>query len=105
MLSLVLRHDESVPASPGQGRRPEAGARRLRASARVRRRRAVVATVAVVVVAVVVLAVLVFAAVEPEAAVLGAVLTEGVWAAGVWAAAAATIPVKQRAMAMYFMNR
>ena len=53
VLSSVLRHDESVPASPGQRRRPEAGAGRRRASARVRRRRTVVATVAVVVVAVV----------------------------------------------------
>jgi hypothetical protein len=53
VLSSVLRHDESVPASPGQERRPEAGAGRRRASARVRRRRAVVATVAVVAVAVV----------------------------------------------------
>src|SRR5579871_4726624 len=53
VLSSVLRHDESVPASPGQGRRPEADVRRLRVSARVRRRRAIVATVAVVVVAMV----------------------------------------------------
>src|SRR5271166_4134936 len=51
--SSVLRHDESVPVSLGQRRRPEAGAGRRRASARVRRRRAVVATVAVVAVAVV----------------------------------------------------
>jgi hypothetical protein len=52
VLSSVLRHDESVPASPGQRRPPEAGAARRRPSARVRRRRAVAATVAVVVVAV-----------------------------------------------------
>src|SRR6516162_7175587 len=51
--SSVLRHDESVPASPDHRRRPAAGAGRRQVSARVRRRRAVVVTVAVVVVAVV----------------------------------------------------